>query len=289
GRRRRRLLAAAVAAAFVLGGVRYVVDLRAERHAALEARNDARQEAERADAVARFLKELFQASDPRQARGRIPDAKELLQRGSERLGRELRDQPVLRAQLLDTLGTIQTNLGLFDAARPLLEEALALRERHRGGGHPEVAETLVHLGALAQLSGKGDALPLLRRALAIREALGREDAGLADVLNDLGMTLATQGRFDEAETNLRRSLGLHERLWGERDPRVAKILHNLGGIALQSGRTEEAARLLEHAVAIREAAVPDDDPGLAGSREALALVRMQQGKPAEAVRTLEHL
>ncbi|HEX6862353.1 MAG TPA: serine/threonine-protein kinase, partial [Thermoanaerobaculia bacterium] len=203
-RRRLRLLGAAVAAAFVLGGVKYTVDLREERR-------NAEQEAARADAAARFLEELFQASDPREARGRLPDARELLRRGTERLGRDrdLADQPLLRAELLDTLGGIHTGLGLYDEARPLLQEALALRERLHGRGHPEVADTLVRLGSLAQRSGKGDAVALFRRALAIREeSLGPGHSEVADVLNNLGMTLAAGGRFDEAETILKRSLAI---------------------------------------------------------------------------------
>ena len=289
-RRRLRLLAAVVLALFVLGGAKYTLDLRQERRQALEARQAAEQETARADAVAAFLEGLFEASDPRQARGRVPDARELLRRGAARLGedRELEDQPLLRAELLDTLGGIDTALGLFDDARPLLEEALDIRQRQRGSDHPEVADTLVRLGTLAQRSGQGDAAALLRRALAIRRArLGAADPAVADVLNRLGVTLAAQGRFDEAEATLRRSLALHERLWGEHDPRVAKVLHNLSGIAYYRGRTDEAERLLRRALAIRQAALPDDHPDLAGSREALALLLLDRGEAAEAAAILE--
>ena len=291
GRRRWRLLAAAVVAVFLLGGARYVVDLRTERQLALEARNEAQQEAARADATARFLEDLFQASDPRRARGEVLDAKELLRRGTDRLGRDLQDQPLLRAQLLDALGGIHTDLGLYDEARPLLEEALAIRERLYGREHLEVAETLIRLGTLARLSGKGDAVPLLRRALALREArLGRDSPEVADLLNTLGTALAVQGSSGEAELLLRRSLALRERLWGDRDPRVALVLHNLSGLALQRGRTDEARELLRRALAIREAALPEDDPDLTGSREALALVLLERkDTKAEGVRLLERV
>jgi tetratricopeptide (TPR) repeat protein/tRNA A-37 threonylcarbamoyl transferase component Bud32 len=291
-RRRLRLLAAAVVSAFVLIGIKYTLDLRHERQQALEARHAAEQEARRADAAARFLEDLFQASDPREARGTLPDARDLLRRGTERLGkdRDLAGQPLLRARLLDTLGGIQADLGLYDEARPLLQEALAIRERLQGKDHPEVAGTLIHLGGLAQRSNQGDAVALFRRALAIREArLGPRHPDVADALNDLGMTLAAKGRFDEAEPILQRALTLQQSLWGDRDPRGAKTLHNLSGIAYYRGRTEEGIRLQRRALAIREAVLPDDHPDLAGSREALALFLRQQGKVAEAARLLERV
>jgi PAS domain S-box-containing protein len=278
--RRHRALAASAAVVIVaLAGGLLATTLEARR---------AEQEAVRADAAAGFLEELFKAADPRQARGEMPDARELLQRGAVRLRSQLRDQPLVRARLLDTMGGVYTDLGLFDEARPLLEEALAIRERLRGGGHPEVAATLVRLGALAHLSGSGDAVSFFRRALAIREArFGPDSPELSDLLNKLGAALAARGRFDEAEATLRRALALDERLWGKRDPRVAKVLHNLSGIAYYRGRTAEAERLLETSLAIREAALPKDDPDLAGSLEALALLRQRQGHPAEAAALLE--
>jgi PAS domain S-box-containing protein len=256
---------------------------------AVEARR-ARQEAVRADAAARFLEDLFRASDPRLASGRVPDTRELLRRGTERLAKQLQDQPILRAHLLDTLGGIHTELGFFDDARGLLQEALTIREQGLGKEHLEVAATLVRLGTLAHLSGQGDAVALFKRALAIREErLGNEHPEVADVLNKLGTTLAAHGRFDEAKATLQRALALDERLWGKADPRVAKVLHNLSGIAFYRGRVPEAEQLLERALAIREKALPEDDPDLAGSREALALLRLKQGRPAEAAALLEKL
>ncbi|HVG06857.1 MAG TPA: tetratricopeptide repeat protein [Thermoanaerobaculia bacterium] len=250
----------------------------------------AREEATRADAVAQFLEDLFQSADPRQTRGGMPDARELLRRGTGRLANELQDQPLLRARLLDTLGAIHTDLGLYDEARPLLAEALEVRERLNGPEDPEVADTLVHLGAVAHLSGKGEAVPLFSRALTIREELfGPEHPDVAGVLNNLGAAFAARGRFDEAEAALRRTLAIQEKLWGKRDPRVAKAMHNLGGIAYYRGSVEEAERLLLGALEIREAALPEDDLDLAGSREAMALLRQKQGRPAEAAILLERL
>lgn len=273
-RRHRRIVGAASLVILLLS-----VGLLASARDARRAQDEAR----RSEAVAQFLEGLFQAADPRQSKGTPPDVTDLLRRGTDRLRTALRDQPLLRARLLDTLGGIDTELGLYDQARPLLAEALEIRERLRGKEHPEVADTLLRLGSLAQRSGRGDAVALFARALSIREKrLGPEAPEVAEALNRLGVGLAAQGKLELGERTLLRALDLGEKNWGPDDPRVAKVLHNLSGIAMYRGETERGARYLERALAIRERSLPPDDLDLAGSREALALLRRKEGRPAEA-------
>ncbi len=93
--RRRRLVASAALVILALAGGLAATTIQSRRAAA---------EAARADAAARFLEDLFKASDPRQALGAPLTARELLRRGTERLGQGLHGQPLLRARLLDTLG-----------------------------------------------------------------------------------------------------------------------------------------------------------------------------------------
>ncbi|HXU31699.1 MAG TPA: tetratricopeptide repeat protein [Thermoanaerobaculia bacterium] len=280
--RRHRRIAASAALVILLLFVGLIASAREARRAA--------EEATRADAVAQFLEQLFQAANPRQAKGTLPDVRDLMRRGTQRLGSALHGQPLLRARLLDSLGGIHTELGLYDQARPLLAEALEIRERLRGKEHLEVAATLIRLGSLAQLSGRGDAPSLFRRALAIREKqLGLEAPEVAEALNKLGVGLASQGKLDLGERALRRSLDVSEKNWGPDDPRVAKVLHNLSGIAMYRGETEAGERYLERALAIREKALAPDDLDLAGSREALALVRREQGRLPEAKALLVRL
>lgn len=268
-------VAAVALVVLALGGGLAATWVQAQRTAA---------QAQRAEAAVHFLEELFSSADPQQANGEALDARNLLQRGRERLDSELADQPLLRAQLLETLGRIHTTLGLYDEAQPLLTEALTLREQLHGSQHPEVAATLCDLGALAHASGQGDATALFRRALAMYEAAGmRESPAVADLLNDLGTVLAAQGQLDDAETILQQSLALHEKLVGTADPKVARVLHNLAGIAYYRNQPAVMEARLVRALAIREAALPEDNLELAGSREALALLRHRQGRPAEAV------
>lgn len=265
-----------------------LLGLAAGLAAAVSQARFARLEAARAEAAEAFLESLFALSAPRQVRGEPPSGREILRQGTERLRHELADQPILRARLLNTLGGIHTNFGLYDEARPLLREALDLRERQPGSGDLELAETLGRLGALAHRSGVGDPIPFFERALALRERRqGSSVPEVAAALNELGTALAAKGRFDEAEATLERAAAVQERLWGDRDPRLAKTLHNLAGIAFYRDRLDDAERYLQRALAIREAVLPADDLELAGSYEALALLLNKQGRAAEAVALLE--
>ncbi|MEO1575960.1 MAG: serine/threonine-protein kinase, partial [Pseudomonadota bacterium] len=64
----------------------------------------AQQENARAQAVVEFLVELFEETDPGNARGREVTVREVLDRGSERLATELPEQPLVKATLRETVG-----------------------------------------------------------------------------------------------------------------------------------------------------------------------------------------
>lgn len=88
-------------------------------------------ERDKAEQVSAFLTDLFLAADPAVARGREVTARELLDRGAARLGRDRGSPPEVRAALAQTLGRVYVRLGDYPRAEPLLVEALALRQRLR--------------------------------------------------------------------------------------------------------------------------------------------------------------
>ena len=87
-------------------------------------RDRARTEAATAQRVTDFLVDLFTVADPSESKGQTVTAEQLLERGTKKVERQLRDEPVVRARLLDTLGRVHQALGLSSRAKPLLEEGL---------------------------------------------------------------------------------------------------------------------------------------------------------------------
>ena len=55
---------------------------------------------------------------------------------------EMQDEPLVQAQMLGTMGRVYQSLGKYDTARPLLEQALAIRQAHLPADSVEVADAL---------------------------------------------------------------------------------------------------------------------------------------------------
>ena len=72
---------------------------------------------------------MFEVSNPGESRGNTITAREILDRGVERIGGQLEDQPRLRARMMGTMGRVYTGLGLLAEAEPLLDEAVGIHQR----------------------------------------------------------------------------------------------------------------------------------------------------------------
>jgi hypothetical protein len=60
----------------------------------------------------------------------------------------MRDQPEVRAALTNTMGRVYYDLGVYDNAAELAQDALTYRQRTLGGDNPLVANSLNSLGAI---------------------------------------------------------------------------------------------------------------------------------------------
>jgi tetratricopeptide (TPR) repeat protein/tRNA A-37 threonylcarbamoyl transferase component Bud32 len=242
-------------------------------------RDRANQEAATAQAVTQSLVAMFEFADPGKARGGAITARELLDQGAEKVVRELKDQPVVQAKLLDTIGRLYQSIGLYDREKPLLEEALKLRRQALGDEHPDVATSLDHLGEVASLKGDfAGSESLFREALAMRRKLfGAGNKDVAESLNNLGALLVERGSFGEAEGLLREALVLRRKLFGEEHEEVADSLTSLGRLMSYSGKFNEAESLYRQALTIRRNLYGGDHPSVASSMNRLAAMLHELG------------
>jgi len=281
-RRRRGAFAAAllVLAVLVFGVVaRSLEARRANREAAA-----ARQAQHEAEEVTAFLVDLFEVSDPDRARGSALTAREVLDRGAERIRGELADQPLTRARMMTAIGMVYQRMALFEEAEPLLEEALAIRQRELPADHPDVAQSLGHLASVAWSLGRYDrAESLVRQSLAVQEqTLGPTHPDVARTLNNLAILCNNLRRREEAAELYRRALAIKESVPDPDVLSIAKTLNNLGLVYHASGRLDDAAEAYARALELKEGALPPDHPSLAASLGNLGILRTEQGRLDEA-------
>jgi eukaryotic-like serine/threonine-protein kinase len=195
-----------------------------------------------------------------------------------------KDDPETEAELRDTIGVVLRNNAKYDEAKPLLEKALAMRERLFDGDAAIVAVSATNLGELHYQQGHYDlAEPLLKRALRIHEsALGPDHPNVAVSLNNLAVLYGTEGKYAQVESLLQRALAIREKALGPDDPNVANSLSNLAVFYGSQGQLARAEPLHERALAIRSKALGPDHPEVANTLYNLAALHRDQGQHGQA-------
>ncbi|MEQ9562132.1 MAG: tetratricopeptide repeat protein, partial [Woeseiaceae bacterium] len=147
-----------------------------QRDLANQARTQAEVEAETAKQTTDFMVGLFEVTDPGVARGNSITAREIMDKGADRIENELTTQPAIQATLMETMGAVYTSLALYDQANSLLQSALDTRIALYGDKHLEVARSLHLLGEVQKLKADYETSEATyRKALAQRrELLGNE-------------------------------------------------------------------------------------------------------------------
>lgn len=212
---------------------------------ATEAAAVAVDEAERAELVASLMLEIFRLSDPTQTVGDTISAREVLDRGTERIRSELGDQPVVQARLLSEISRVYVNLGSFSEAERLISEALSIREAEFGPESLEVSESLAQLGAVhSRLGNMMAAIATLDRAVSLREPLVTfPDSILAHAQAELAWRVRDVQEYERASELFELALAGERALGNE--GRVAETMVGLAATFHEGGRFDEADSLLE--------------------------------------------
>ena len=155
----------------------------------------------RADRIASFMTGMFKVSNPSEARGTQVTAREILDKASGNITAGLVSDPLFQAQMMQVMGEVYVNLGLFSRPESLLRQAAQIRNRLLG---PEDRVTLQSKHALAvNLYEQGryaDTEELLGQTIEIeRRLLGLEHPTTLSSMNTLANAFTADGRHAEAE------------------------------------------------------------------------------------------
>jgi serine/threonine protein kinase len=229
-----------------------------------------------------FLFGLFTAVDPREAKGREVSAHELLDRGAERIGRNRNLDQVQKAEIGSTLGRIYFQLGLFDQANKLQEEAIKVlfaaqtqplllvqTEAERAATLDELGD-LKSAAALADDAGSRiDALPnapIVERAYVLHvqayHAMKQRD-------------FAAGKRYADAQLAVVRNSDV--------DPSIlVRALRMSGGASWGLSNYDDAESYDREALAVALRDAGPDDLDVASTRAGLGMVLHAQSRFAEA-------
>jgi serine/threonine protein kinase/Tfp pilus assembly protein PilF len=275
----RNLIIAAVASMFLLFGFKYTLDLRRERTLALQARDEA-------TSVANFLVDLFKVSDPGEARGNTVTAREILDKGAQKIGQGLEQHPLTQARLMDTIGIVYRQLGLYQKSEPLVKKALEIRKNQLGADDLQVAQSRLNLALLFERQGKyPETIESAQRGLEIqKKKLGSDHPDVATSLHLIGRVYYRQVNLTEAESFYKQALEIREKALGPNHPDVAESLNDLGALYYVQSQFDKAEQCYRRALEIRESILGPDHPDVGDTLNSLAglylwLRRYDQAEP----------
>jgi hypothetical protein len=246
-----------------------------------------------------FMKDMLQGVGPEVARGRDTKLlREILDKTAERVGKELKNQPELEADLRATLGHVYGDLGDYTNAAAMHQRALDIRKQLHGDEHPDVANSLSDLAAVLRGEGRLEEAEITcRNALAMRRRLlssGHRD--IAHSLNILAVVLFTQGdyaalrgealtaqaKYAEAETLLPEALAIHRKALGNVSLEVVQSLVQLSLVLKCRGKFPEAELRAHEGLEICGRLYGDGHPLIGHLSDALGMALEGQAKLAEA-------
>ena len=242
------------------------------------ARNTAVTEAARTQRIQRFMLNLFSGGD--EAAGPADELRvvTLLDRGVQE-ARSLDAEPVVQAQLYQTLGSMYQKLGKLDRADPLLRSALDQRRRLLGNDDPEVTESLVSLGRLREAQATFDeAERLVRQALEKDKALvGPRHANVARDTTALGQILESRGAYDKAIPVLEEAVALNSQP-GSEPLDLAASLSELANTQFYVGHYDVSETLNKRVIEIYRRTYGEKHPLIADALINLGAIDQERGR-----------
>lgn len=266
-RRHRAGFALGALALLALVGVSGVALWQAQ--AAARERDAAQRETARAERTAEFLTGLFEAAQPLRNQGRVPSARDLLDRGREQLARDAGLDPALRGALLASVADSYRALGHYAEAESLLREAIDSAQ----AGDPRAPGWQLQLGRVHNFQSRwADAERVLRSGL---QAAGSDPMLQASLQRQLAVSLLNQERAADAEAAARTALRLlrAHRVAPTRDLVDTEML--LATMAYSRNDLPAALAAYEGIVAAQRAGSAADQQSLVTSLNNLAAIELR--------------
>ena len=185
-----------------------------------------------------------------------------------------------RASALNSLGLVYSANGRNETAETVLKDALAIRTRILPANSYLVVETIANLATVDESKGQyAEAEVKFRHVLQVVDALGLSQSSNAALYSAfLAHNLVSQGKLDEADPLIRRSLDLYEKRLGTDHPRYAGALKTRASIEALRGQDQDAEKHYRQALTIDERVVGPQSSAVADDLMNLVPLLKRSGK-----------
>jgi serine/threonine protein kinase len=268
----------ATAAGILLLLVGTAVTLAVQAQKIRRERDRATQEAAKATAINQFLQKTLGAADPWQRGSRGVTLVEALKQAQRQAHGAFSGQPLVEADVLETIGRTYMGLGEYAEAEALLRSAVRLRESVSGRTADATLRARSLLAEALAWQKKWDgAESLSREVLRIqRDRHGPESAQAAEALDAVARALTGKGAYPEALKLASEALAIRERTFGASSDEVAQSLQTMGSIFTEQNDWKRADEVETRQLAILRR-VRKDSPQLNNALNDLAVARTQLG------------
>lgn len=251
--------------------------IRAEKQANIEA-------ASRQQVIDFLQQDLLAQASPSEEPDRDLKLRTVLDRAAAKIKGRLLGQPLVEADVRETLARTYDSLGEYATAREHVQIVLDIRRRELGAEHEKTLSAMSYLGSLLLAEGSyAPAEQLLLQALdAQRRTLGPEHTQTLGTMTNLAGIYHQQGRFDAAAQLLEQVLPIRRSRLGEDDPEVLVVMNNLALAYRNQGNFAKAAALHEQEYAMSRRVLGVEHPDTLTSMSNLAVAYGELGRYADA-------
>ena len=257
-----------------------------EREAAIQARDEAETEKNRAEAVKDFVTTMLASVDPAKAGAMDKELMKLvLSEAATGVSEQFQEQPLVEAEIRSVIGSTYDTLGMYDESEPHTVATMVIFRRVLGDEHPNTLISIGNMGTLLYSQGKYDeAMPYYVESLETeRRVLGDEHPDTLWSIGNTGSLLADQGKYDEAMPYAVEALEGHRRVLGDEHPDTLISINNMSRLLARQGKYDEAMPYAVEALETRRRVLGDEHPDTLGSIGNMGTLLYSQGKYDEAM------
>ncbi len=259
-----------------------------QRHQTQTQRKLAQAEQATAVAVKDFLIDMFDYSDPDANQGEVMDVFDALDHSARRIVANEDLPATVKAELQAAMGTIYINLGRYQEAHDVLENAVQLHNDQtfasfdRAIAHSSLANVAI------QRNQFEEAEALLNKASQILEQAGEAAPEAWNVVHrEFGWLRQRQGDWDGAKHHYTQAMVFVLEHYGPDSDEEAVALEGLGLVARKQGDFETAFTHFQKALAIHLRLYGDQNQKVANDRQHVGSVLWDMGR-YDAAKTQLH-